>query len=200
MTRTEVAFAIISGLAINEVGEWCPWLARGLVRWAARVRYRGRPERAAQRAEELGALIDARPGKLFKLITATGFAGAALPVAALQLLRRRGRAAHKPQVGDVYVVSSERLKEFEVAGVPAHVADTRWSSLFPRGRDVYYEGDDPAGFANLIEADFGFNPARDPNWGMQIEGNGFSFTSYGFHCPPENLDSICGNDRFPLGS
>jgi hypothetical protein len=89
MTRAEIAFAIVSGLAINEVGEWCPWLARRLVRWSAQVRYRGRLARAAQRAEELTALIDARPGKLFKLITASGFAAAAHPRAVVSVRRRR---------------------------------------------------------------------------------------------------------------
>ncbi len=48
-----------------------PWLAQKLVRWAARVRY-------PTRVEELSALIAERPGKLFKLVTAAGFACAAL--------------------------------------------------------------------------------------------------------------------------
>ncbi|MGH3803278.1 MAG: hypothetical protein ACRDTD_24735, partial [Pseudonocardiaceae bacterium] len=48
-----------------------PWLAQKLVRWAARVRY-------PTRVEELSALIAERPGKLFKLVTASGFACAAL--------------------------------------------------------------------------------------------------------------------------
>lgn len=63
--------AVVLGLIINECGELSPWLAQKLVRWAARVRY-------PTRVEELSALIAERPGKLFKLVTASGFACAAL--------------------------------------------------------------------------------------------------------------------------
>ncbi len=83
---------------------------------------------------------------------------------------------------------------------PAQVADTTWSRLFPEGRHIYYEGDDPTGFASQIEAEFGFSPALDPHWGEQIDGDDFSFTSYSFHCPPEHLDAIYGKGRFPMGS
>ena len=58
-----------------------PWAARKLVRWSAHLRYTD-PERASVRAEELAALIEKRPGNLFKLITATLFAVTAIRVAA----------------------------------------------------------------------------------------------------------------------
>ena len=74
MTRGEIAFAIVSGLLVNEVTDVCPWLAIRLVRWAAQLRYPNAPERATTRSEELAALINDRPGKLFKLFTAVGFA------------------------------------------------------------------------------------------------------------------------------
>jgi lipopolysaccharide/colanic/teichoic acid biosynthesis glycosyltransferase len=83
VTRGEIAFTIISGLLVNEATDICPWLAIRLTRWAARVRYPHAPERAATRSEELAALINDRPGKLFKLFTALGFA-----LHALVLLRR----------------------------------------------------------------------------------------------------------------
>lgn len=67
----ELVAVVVLGLAINECGELSPWLARKLIRWAARVRY-------PTRVEELSALIAERPGKLFKLVTASGFACAAL--------------------------------------------------------------------------------------------------------------------------
>jgi hypothetical protein len=54
-----------------------PWAARKLVRWSAHRRY-APPSRAELRAEELAAYIDDRPGRLFKLITALGFAAAAV--------------------------------------------------------------------------------------------------------------------------
>ncbi|MGH3696602.1 MAG: hypothetical protein ACRDRX_21875 [Pseudonocardiaceae bacterium] len=63
--------AVALGLIISEVSELSPWLAHKLIRWAARVRY-------PTRVEELSALIAERPGKLFKLVTASGFACAAL--------------------------------------------------------------------------------------------------------------------------
>jgi len=83
---------------------------------------------------------------------------------------------------------------------PAQVAETTWSSLFPQGRHIFYEGDDSIGFASQIEAEFGFSPALDPRWGERIDGDGPGFISYSFHCPPEHLDAIYGNSRFPMGS
>lgn len=77
MTSGEIVVTIITGLVINEFGEVSPWAARKLARWSARRRY-ANPARADTRAEELAALIDERPGKLFKLITALGFAAAAV--------------------------------------------------------------------------------------------------------------------------
>jgi RNA polymerase sigma factor (sigma-70 family) len=73
MTSAEILFAILTGLAINECCEVSPWVARKLVRWSAHRRYKD-PIRGEARAEELAALIDDRPGKLFKLVTAAGFA------------------------------------------------------------------------------------------------------------------------------
>lgn len=89
MTTGEIAFAIIAGLAINEVSELSPWLARRLVRWSAYRRYAD-GTRAEIRAEELAALINDRPGKLFKLMTALGFAAVGI---AATVDRRGGRLA-----------------------------------------------------------------------------------------------------------
>jgi hypothetical protein len=63
---------VVSALLINEFSDVCPWLARKVVRWSARVQYADR-DRAQMREEELEALVDARPGKLFKLLTAAWF-------------------------------------------------------------------------------------------------------------------------------
>jgi hypothetical protein len=62
---------LAAGLAVNECSDVSPWLARRLVRWAAGIRYPGRED-------ELEAVIDDRPGKLLKLLTALGFVCAAL--------------------------------------------------------------------------------------------------------------------------
>ncbi len=73
-----------------------------------------------------------------------------------------------------------------------------WRNLFPEGRHIYYEGDDPAGFVEEVRVKFGFDPAADPNWGIRI-GEREGFDSYSFHCPAELLDSIYSG-RFPMGS
>lgn len=80
MTFWSIILSIIIGLTVNEFCELSPWAARKLVRWSAYLQYRD-PCRAEIRAEELSTLIDDRPGKLFKLITALGFAMAAARVA-----------------------------------------------------------------------------------------------------------------------
>ena len=99
MTRGEVAFAIISGLLVNECCDISPWMAVRLMRWAARLRYGGVAERATVRAEELAALIQDRPGNLFKLLTALGFTLHTLLVAALrnapQAIKRADKATHR---------------------------------------------------------------------------------------------------------
>lgn len=73
---TEVVLLII-GVVIAEGTEMAPWLAKRLVHWSARIRYMD-IEHAQMRAEELEAVIDCRPGKLFKLATAVGFVITAL--------------------------------------------------------------------------------------------------------------------------
>ena len=77
MTITHVLFPIITSLVVNECVDMSPWVARKLVRWYARRRY-APPAWAEVRAEELAAFINDRPGKLFKLITALGFAATAI--------------------------------------------------------------------------------------------------------------------------
>ena len=85
MTRGEMVFGIVSGLLVNEYCDISPWVAVRLVRWAARLRYRGDAERAKVRGEDWAALIQKdRPGNLFKLLTALGFTLHALLVAALR--------------------------------------------------------------------------------------------------------------------
>jgi hypothetical protein len=91
VTRSETAFAIVLGLLVNECCELSPWVAVRLVRWAARLRYSDTPERAAIRGEELTALVNDRPGKLFKLLTALGFTLRALTTTALRTAPRKLR-------------------------------------------------------------------------------------------------------------
>ncbi|GEM_PF-3668786 len=90
MNGIEIALALLLGLVVNEFSDLSPWLARTLVAWSARLRY-GDTARADIRAEELAALINDRPGKLFKLATGIRFASAALAV------RLRRLASNQPQ-------------------------------------------------------------------------------------------------------
>lgn len=79
---------------------------------------------------------------------------------------------------------------------------TTWAELFPNGREIFYEGDDPDGFAVEIAAKYGFDPRTDQRWWEVIEGDAESepFVVYGFHCPAVLLDVIYANPKYPLGS
>ncbi len=69
----------------------------------------------------------------------------------------------------------------------------KWSELFPYGRLIFYEGDDPQGFVEEIKAKFGFDPSKD-NSGWDEEGG------YSFFCPGDHLDAIYGVSKYPMGS
>jgi len=84
---TGILISVILGLLVNECCDISPWCARKLVEWSAYRRYAD-PDRAAVRAEEWAALIDARPGKLLKLLSALGFAGSAILVVCRRTLAR----------------------------------------------------------------------------------------------------------------
>jgi hypothetical protein len=88
MNGWDIVLAVGGGLAVNEMCDLSPWLARTLVGWAARRRYRADPIRGAIRAEELVAVIDARPGKLTKLLTAVAFAAATAGTVAADTTKR----------------------------------------------------------------------------------------------------------------
>jgi hypothetical protein len=72
MNWPEIFVSLGFGLALTELTDMSPWLARRLVRWAART-WSTEPEVAAGYAEEWTAIITERPGKLLKLLTALGF-------------------------------------------------------------------------------------------------------------------------------
>jgi predicted amino acid-binding ACT domain protein len=83
----EILLGIVTGLLANELCEFGPWCARKLIRWSAFRRYTD-PGRAEMRAEELTALINDRPGNLFKLITAVCFAADAIIVCGRRAIAR----------------------------------------------------------------------------------------------------------------
>ncbi|MGH3811327.1 MAG: hypothetical protein ACRDUV_02575 [Pseudonocardiaceae bacterium] len=122
MTIGQILLAIITGLAVNECCDVSPWAARKLVRWSARRRY-APPARAELRAEELAAYIDARPGRLFKLITALGFAVAAVAT------RKIASAVAPPNP----------LWQPTTLTIPVHYQDREWSGWngYPKDRVVH---------------------------------------------------------------
>jgi hypothetical protein len=72
LSTLDVILGIGAGLLVNEFCDISPWAAKRIVVWSSRLQY-GKSSRAEIRAEELCAVIDTRPGKLFKLITALAF-------------------------------------------------------------------------------------------------------------------------------
>jgi membrane protein YdbS with pleckstrin-like domain len=94
MSGIEILLGVVLGLLVNETTDLSPWLGRTFVGWSARIRY-GRTEKAKNRTEELQALIDARPGKLLKLLTGAGFLSSAL-LSRVQRLLGRGAGADEP--------------------------------------------------------------------------------------------------------
>jgi hypothetical protein len=86
-----ILLGIVAGLLANELCEFSPWCARKLVRWSAFQRYTD-PGRVEMRAEELTAVINDRPGNLFKLITAVSFAANAVIVSGRRAVARESDA------------------------------------------------------------------------------------------------------------
>lgn len=79
---------------------------------------------------------------------------------------------------------AKRVTELERGGV-GPVMPREWAVLFPEGRHIYYEGDDPEGFRAEIREKFDFDPGEQPD--------------QGFDCPAELLDAIYGG-QYPMGS
>jgi mycothiol system anti-sigma-R factor len=86
-----IVLGIVCAVVANELCEFSPWCACKLARWSAFRRYADQ-ERAELRAEELTALINDRPGNLFKLFTAVGFAGTAIISSARRAIARESDA------------------------------------------------------------------------------------------------------------
>jgi hypothetical protein len=65
------------------------------------------------------------------------------------------------------------------------------SEMFPNGRDIWFEGDDPAGYRAWARARTGFDPGE--HWTEDPSG-------YRFHCPAEHLNVLYGDSPWPVGS
>lgn len=81
MNRWEVILSITLGVLVNEVTDISPWLAKRLVQWSA-YRWASDPAIAAVYAEEWSSILEDRPGKLLKLLTAIQFTVGAIGRAA----------------------------------------------------------------------------------------------------------------------
>lgn len=69
--------------------------------------------------------------------------------------------------------------------------DMKWGEMFPDGRIIFYEGDDPKGFCKEIKERFGFDPSEgNRNWNRRC--------GYSFDCPGKHLDAIY--TEYPMGS
>ncbi|MEU8813686.1 PH domain-containing protein [Actinoplanes sp. NPDC048796] len=111
MSGVEIVLGVLLGLVVNETTDLSPWLGRLFVRWSARLRY-GESELGATRQEELQALIDARPGKLFKLFTGVGFASSALLFRLRRLVRPETTITDAP-VSDLSELGPRRVLALE---------------------------------------------------------------------------------------
>jgi hypothetical protein len=85
----EVLLSIVLGLLVNEITNFSPWVARKTVRWAAR-HWTKDDELVNIYEEEWSALVNERPGNLFKVFTAFWFAsGAAVRIVVREKRQRR---------------------------------------------------------------------------------------------------------------
>jgi hypothetical protein len=73
-----VVVSLLSGLLVNECCDLAPWAAAKVVRSAARIWHAGDPGQAEIYEEEWTRVIEDAPGKLTKLLHASGFWGGAL--------------------------------------------------------------------------------------------------------------------------
>jgi len=96
MSGIEIVLGVVLGLVVNEATDLSPWLGRLFVDWSARLKYGGDTALGTTRSEELKALIDARPGKLFKLFTGMGFVSSALLFRVRRLIRPETAITDEP--------------------------------------------------------------------------------------------------------
>jgi hypothetical protein len=121
-------WGVCSALAVNECCDLSPWAARKVACWSARLRYAD-SDRAETRAEELAAVIDERPGKLFKLITALCFAGGAIRVWIVRAAIRAWAARMTADVSLVSITSAGQVTLRKTIAVSALTAATAFAVL-----------------------------------------------------------------------
>lgn len=70
----------------------------------------------------------------------------------------------------------------------------KWSEMYPNGRFVYYEGDDPHHFVREMKNKYGFDPSKN-NRRHWCEGG-----SWCFLLPGNCIDDVYDRSKYPLGS
>jgi len=109
-----ILLGIVAGLLANELCEFSPWCARKLVRWSAFRQYTDW-NRAEMRAQEWTAVINDRPGNLFKLITALSFTAAAVIISGRRAIGRKSDAGPGSNTWLLNASTWERKAAVEIA-------------------------------------------------------------------------------------
>ncbi|MGW6499351.1 hypothetical protein [Nonomuraea angiospora] len=133
MSGLEIFLGVMLGLLVNETCDVSPWVARKLVHWAANLQYRD-AHRAAIRSEELTALINDRPGKLFKLVTALAFAGHA---AVVHIRRAVSPLLNKVARVGVRLMPQRRIKSWSIAVRDGERAEREATLTLKVGRSTF---------------------------------------------------------------
>jgi hypothetical protein len=99
--------AVILGLVIEEMSDLTSWVARRIVRWAARLW--PDPQRSSELVEEWPVLIDECPGRLTKLFVALNFAMHAVARACWEAIRQRRPCRRLRSLSDRLAAMRTRL-------------------------------------------------------------------------------------------
>jgi hypothetical protein len=62
--------------------------------------------------------------------------------------------------------------------------------MYPNGRELYYEGNNPENFVREMKTKFNFDPSVGKRWAEW----------HAFRCPAHLLDVIYGDPQYILGS
>jgi hypothetical protein len=103
---------IVIPLAVNELGELFPWLARRLVRWSARRL--GEPSACERYEEEWLANLECVPGKLMKLVAASSYL---VSVPKMRWTLQRGRRGLRARLLSLRAKLSRRRPSVHVVTV-----------------------------------------------------------------------------------
>ncbi|MGW7199396.1 hypothetical protein [Streptomyces chryseus] len=115
MTTEAIVFlvtAVILPMAVTEFGDWCPTLAKRLVRWTARQL--GDPQATERYSEEWTAELEHLPGKLWHMRVALGYF-AALPRLRWSLRATRGEAPSGPTFDELVPTRSPIFEGYDSA-------------------------------------------------------------------------------------